>query len=88
MYGSEVEPQVEAIKKIGPHEQCMVDDHVTDNTGLEGDPLDYSRYNKVVVLYLGGATTNTSGITVRVRLRKHHRSVYGNLKVPRPSCSG
>ena len=53
MYGLEAEPQVEAVKKTRPHEQCVVDDHVTDNTGLEGDPLDYSRYNKVVVLCLG-----------------------------------
>ena len=34
------------------------------------------------------ATTNTSGITARLRLRKHHRSVYGNLRVPRPSRNG
>ena len=34
------------------------------------------------------ATMNTPGITTRVRLRKHHRSVYGNLRAPRPSRSG
>ena len=53
MYGSKAESKVEAIRKTEPHEQCMVDDHVTDNTCLECDPLDYSRYNKVVVFYLG-----------------------------------
>ena len=31
-----------------------MDDHVTDNTGLEGDLADYNRYNKVVSLCLDG----------------------------------
>ena len=53
---AEAEPQleVEAVKKIGLLEQCEADDHVTDNTDLECDPVDYSRYNKVASLCLGG----------------------------------
>ena len=53
---AEVDPQleVEAVQKTRLHEQREVDDHVTDNTSLEGDPVDYSRYNKVVGLFLGG----------------------------------
>ena len=45
---AEAEPQleVEAVQKIGLLEQCQADDHVTDNTDLECDPVDYSRYNK------------------------------------------
>ena len=31
-----------------------MDDHVIDNTDLEGDPVDYSRYDKVAGLCLGG----------------------------------
>ena len=31
-----------------------MDNHVTDNTVLECDPVDYSRYNKVVGPCLGG----------------------------------
>ena len=52
----EADPQLEmeAVQKTGLHEQCAADDHVTDNTGLEGDLIDYSRYNKVVSLCLGG----------------------------------
>ena len=46
--------EVEAVQKIGPHEQCEADNHVTDNTGLECDSVDYSRYNKVVGLCLDG----------------------------------
>ena len=46
--------EVEAVQKTGLHEQCKADDHVTDNTGLEGDPVDYSRYNKVDGLCLSG----------------------------------
>ena len=42
------------VQKTGLREQCKADDHVIDNTGLEGDPIDYSRYNKVVGLCLGG----------------------------------
>ena len=45
---------MEAVQKTGLHEQCEADGHVTDNTGLEGDPIDYSRYNKVDNLCLGG----------------------------------
>ena len=41
------------VQKTRPHEQCEADGHVTDNTGLECDPVDYSRYNKVVVLCIG-----------------------------------
>ena len=49
---AEVDPQleVEAVQKTGLHEQCESDDHVIDNAGLEGDPIDYNRYNKVVGL--------------------------------------
>ena len=31
-----------------------MDDHVIDNTGLECEPVDYSRYNEVVGLCLNG----------------------------------
>ena len=41
------------VQKTGPHEECKADDHVTDNTGLECDPIDYSRYNKVTALCYG-----------------------------------
>ena len=53
---AEANPQleVEAVQKTGLHEQCEADDHVTDNTSLEGDLVDYSRYNKVAGLCLGG----------------------------------
>ena len=53
---AEAEPQleVEAVQKTGPHEYCEANDNVTDNTGLECDPVDYNRYNKVVGLCLGG----------------------------------
>ena len=42
------------VQKTGLHEQYEADGHVTDNTGLEGDPINYSRYNKVNGLCLGG----------------------------------
>ena len=41
------------VQKTRPHEQCEADSHVTDNTGLECDPVDYSRYNKVAVICIG-----------------------------------
>ena len=52
---AEVDPEleVEAVQKTGLHEQCEVG-YVTDNTSLDGDPIDYSKYNKVVSLCLGG----------------------------------
>ena len=53
MYGLGAEPQVEEVQKTGPHEQCVVDNHVTKNTGFECDPLDYSKYNKVAILCFG-----------------------------------
>ena len=31
-----------------------MDDHVTNNTNLEGDSIDYNRYNKVVGFCLSG----------------------------------
>ena len=43
MYGLGAKPQVEVVKKTGPHEQCVVDGYVTDNNSLEGDPLDYNK---------------------------------------------
>ena len=53
---AEAEPQleVEAIQKTRSHEQCEANSHVTDNTDLEYDPIDYSRYNKVAGLCLVG----------------------------------
>ena len=53
---AEVDPQLEAeaVQKTRLHEQCEADDHVTNNTSLEGDPIDYSRYNKVASLCLSG----------------------------------
>ena len=53
---AEAEPrlEVEAILNTGPHEQCQANGHVTDKTGLKCDPVDYSRYNKVNGLCLGG----------------------------------
>ena len=51
---AEAEPQLKAVQKTRPHEQCEADGHVTDNTSLECDPVDYSRYNKVIGPYLGG----------------------------------
>ena len=47
------DPQV-AVQNIGLHEQCEADDHVTDNTCLECDPVYYSRYNEAASLCLGG----------------------------------
>ena len=41
------------------HEQCEVNGHVTDNTGLEGDPIYYKKYNKVASLCLGGHHENS-----------------------------
>ena len=51
----EVDPQleVEVVQKTMLHERCEADGHVTDNTGLEGDPVDFNRYNKVDGLCLG-----------------------------------
>ena len=46
--------RVEAVQKTRLHDQCEADNHVTDNTSLEGDPINYNRYNKVVGLCLGG----------------------------------
>ena len=51
--GAASQLEVEAVQKTGPYGQCETDGHVTDNTGLEYDPIDYSRYNKVVDLCLG-----------------------------------
>ena len=67
---AEVDPQLEVVvvQKTGVHEQCVANDHVYDNIGLEGDSVDYSRYNKVV--------------------GKHHRDVWGSLRVPRQSHRG
>ena len=45
---------MEAVQKTRLHELCEANDHVADNIGLEGDPVNYSRYNKVVGLSLGG----------------------------------
>ena len=76
MYGSEAEPQVEAVQKIGPHEQCVVNGHVLDNTSLECDPLDYNRYNKVVVFCLSCH-------------HEHFRShCEGEIKKASPKCLG
>ena len=50
---AEADPQL-AVQKTRRHEQCEVDDHVTDNTCLEYDPVYYSRYNEVASLCLGG----------------------------------
>ena len=52
----EVDPQlkVEAVQKTVLHEQCEANDHVTDNTCLECDPINYNRYNEVVGLCLEG----------------------------------
>ena len=47
------DPQL-VVQKTGLHEQCEADDHVTDNTYLECEPIYYSRYNEVVGLYLSG----------------------------------
>ena len=49
---TKVDPQL-AVQKTGLHEQCEADDHVTDNTCLECDPIYYSRCNEVVGLCLG-----------------------------------
>ena len=38
----------------GLHKQCEADDHVTDNTCLECDSVDYSRYNEVAGLCFSG----------------------------------
>ena len=46
---AEVDPQLEVVA-VGVHEQCVANDHVYDNIGLEGDSVDYSWYNKVVGL--------------------------------------
>ena len=51
--GVDTQLEVEKVQKTRLHEQCEEEDHVTDNTGLEGDPIDYSRYNKVFSLCLG-----------------------------------
>ena len=53
---TKVDPQleVEAVQKIGLHEQCKADNHVIDNTCLKCDPVDYNRYNEVVGLCLDG----------------------------------
>ena len=48
------EPQLEVVQKTGSYEQCEADNHVTDNTSLECDSVDYSRYNKVTGLCLNG----------------------------------
>ena len=57
----EVDPQLEAkaIQMTRLHEQCEVNGHVTDNTGLEGDPIYYKKYNKVASLCLGGHHENS-----------------------------
>ena len=49
---AEVDPQLEeeAVQKTELHEQCEVDEHVIDNTGLKDDPIDFNRYNKVASL--------------------------------------
>ena len=52
--GAEPQLEVEAIQKTRPYEQCEANDHVTDNTGLECDRVNYSRYNKVASLCLDG----------------------------------
>ena len=43
---AKVDPQleVEAVHKTGLLEHCEADDHVTDNTSLEGDLVNYSMY--------------------------------------------
>ena len=52
---AEADPQleVESVQKTRLHEKCKADGQVTDNTSLEGDPIGYNRYNKVVGLCLG-----------------------------------
>ena len=50
---TEADPQL-AVQKIGLHEQCEADDHVTDNTCLECDSVYYNRYNEVAGLCLSG----------------------------------
>ena len=63
--------EVEAVQKIGLHEQCEADDHVTDNTGLEGN----SSITVGTIRLLASAsvaTTSTPRIIARVRWSKHH----------------
>ena len=51
--GAASQLKVDAVQKTGSYEQCEADSHVTDNTDIEYDPVNYSRYNKVVGLYFG-----------------------------------
>ena len=74
MYSSKVEPQVEVVQKTEPHEQCVVGGHITYNTDLECDPLDYNRDNKVIVLCLS-CHHEHSGI--------HHE---GEIEKASPKC--
>ena len=37
---TQLKVEAEAVQKTGPHEQCEVDVHVTDNTDLDCDPVD------------------------------------------------
>ena len=48
---TESDPQF-AVQKIGLHEQCKANDHVTNKTCLECDPAYYNRYNEVTGLSL------------------------------------
>ena len=64
------------VQKTGLHEQYEADGHVTDNTGLEGDPINYSRYNKVNGLCLGG----------HHELSGNHRE--GEMEQASPKCLG
>ena len=50
--------------------------HVTNNTGLKGDPVYYSRYNKVVGLCLDG----------HHEYSKNHRE--GETEQASPKCLG
>ena len=66
-------------QNIEPNEQCGEVSHVTDSIDHGCVQAYDSMCIEDVVLYLG-ATASTSGITSRMRLRNHHRSVRCNLK--------
>ena len=65
---------MEAVQKNGPHEQYKADGHVTNNTSLECNPVDYNRYNKVVGFCLGGHHEYS---------RNHHE---GEMEQASPKC--
>ena len=59
---------------IRPHKQCETDDHVTNNTNLKSDPINYNRYNKIVGLCLGGHHEHSEN---------HHE---GEMEQASPKC--